>query len=677
MITPQKKMGFIAFFFLWGGLNLLFQEGLAQKNASLPEKKKTSDYNITSRKALEYFLEGKKQMQYRDYKTAASFFRKAIALEPEFTNALYGLGASIYLSNYVTTSHGYYFRGAIAEIIPYLEKVILKEPEQYPLAQYYLAHAYMQNHQYAQAVRFFESFLQINLKQPLENKIATENLKKSKYAQKAIQKPIQFKAINLGDSINTEGDEYNPSLTADGKLLFFTGRRKDATGGFNKFYQNYCEDFYYSKLQANGWSQALNLGQPVNTHYNEGGSSISQDGEAVYFTSCERKDIIGRCDLYMASINGKDWQEPRNLGKKINSVYYDAQPCLSHNGKFLYFVSDRPGGVGNNDIWVSEKIGGQWQEPKNLSATINTPGNEYYPFLFPDGRTLFFVSDGHDGFGGMDVFVSTLDENNQWSSPKNLGYPLNTAGDEHAFVLSYDAKTAYLATNNLPGKGNMDIYTFELDESLRPKPVTYVRGWVRDSASQKNISASIAFIDLQTGDTLRKATTNPMSGTFLLSLPLYRHYAAYVEAPGYIFKSIYFDLQKALPTPYEINVYLSPLAKGKVFALNNIFFEIDSDELKTESFVELQKLYDFLSIKPQIHIEIQGHTDNTGQEEYNQKLSLLRAESIRKYLLKKGIAADRLSVKGFGATQPIADNSTEEGRKQNRRTVILITEGKE
>jgi outer membrane protein OmpA-like peptidoglycan-associated protein len=670
-------MGCIGLFFLCIAFNLVFEQILAQKNANLPKKKKTADYNIASRKALEYFLEGQRQMQYRDYKTAASFFQKAVALEPEFINALYGLGASIYLSRYVTTSHGYYFKGAITEIIPYLEKVIQREPKQYPMAQYYLAHAYMQNHQYAQAVPLFESFLQLKLKQPLENKIAAQNLKKSQYAQQAIQKPIQFKAINLGDSINTEGDEYNPSLTADGKLLFFTGRRKDATGGFNKFYQNYCEDFYYSKLQNNGWSKALNLGQPVNTPYNEGGSSISQDGQTVYFTSCERKDVIGRCDLYAAFINGKDWQEPRNLGPKINSVYYDAQPCLSHDGKWLYFVSDRPGGIGNNDIWVSEKIGGRWQEPQNLGPIINTPGNEYYPFLFHDGRTLFFVSDGHDGFGGMDVFVSTLGENNQWNPPQNLGYPLNTAGDEHSFVLSYDAKTAYLATNNLPGKGNMDIYTFELDERLRPTPAAYVQGWVRDSATQKNLSASITFIDLQTGDTLRKITTNTVLGTFLLSLPLYRYYAAYVEAPGYLFKSIYFDLKQASSRPYEINAYLSAVNKGKALTLNNIFFEIDSYELKKESFIELQKLYELLQAQPRIRIEIQGHTDNTGQEEYNQKLSLLRAQSIKKYLQEKGISADRLSVRGFGATQPIADNSTEEGRKQNRRTVIIITESQE
>ncbi|MEM9932736.1 MAG: OmpA family protein [Bacteroidota bacterium] len=628
------------------------------------QKIKPSDYGISSKKALNFFLEGEQFTQWRDRENAIKAYEEALALEPDFSHAHFRIGVNAYvLKEY-------------EEALPHLEKVAELTPGLFKPLPFYLAESYFYTENYEKSLEPYSTFLDKGEGRRKDLSRASVNYLKARFASRGVQNPVDFEPINLGEDINGPGDEYLPFLTADDQFLLFTSKRPDGIGKYDPRLGDYPEDFFFSEKIDGKWTASKNLGPPINTPYNEGASSISQDGRKIFYTACNREDGFGSCDIYVSYREGNTWSEPENIGPAVNTTAWESQPCLSHDEKTLYFTSLRGGGVGGRDLWYSTYENGKWTPAVNMGTPINTPGQETSPFIHADGKTLYFSSDFHPGFGSKDLFFSRLEEG-KWTKPKNLGYPLNTVADESNIFVSSNGKLALINSTREGGFGKSDLYEFEMDQKIRPQLATFVRGTISDSLTTTPVYAHISMIDLATGDTIRDIYSDKINGKFLMSLPLEKNYAAVVQAPGYLFSSKNFSLKGVEEeTYYDLAIALMPIQKGAQVVLSNIFFESGSYELKKASNAELQFLVNYLKQNPGLTIEIQGHTDDVGSPSSNQSLSQKRAEVVKDYLLQSGTSTDRITAKGYGESQPVADNATEEGKAANRRTEFKIIEVK-
>ncbi|MBR1517326.1 MAG: OmpA family protein [Bacteroidales bacterium] len=536
-----------------------------------------------------------------------------------------------------------------------------------------MADILLEQHAYEGAIQHYEAFLKKDQKHPRWQETAHKGIATCRFRMQALANPVPFNPENLGMAINSMDDEYLPALTVDGQTLIFT--RRFPANRQTISHAPLEEDFYISTLVDGQWTKAKRMSEPVNSHDNEGAQCISQDGRIMFFTACGREDGAGRCDLYMCTRKGEKWSQPRNLGPAVNTPAWESQPSFSIDGHTLYFSSDRKGGYGGMDIWKTSFSGGKWSTPENLGPTINTSGNEISPHIHYNDHTLYFSSNGHAGMGGMDIFRSERDAKGQWQTPVNLGYPINTEGDESSMIVAADGRTAIYASDRLRGYGKQDLYMFELPEAVRAIPVTYQKGVTFDRKTNKRISASVEVIDVATGDKVAATTSDGTDGRFMVSLPANATYALHVSAKGYLFYSENFDFHAGIDeVPPTLQVPLSPIEVGEEITLRNIFFETAQYTLLPTSDAELKTVVALMKNNPSIHIELAGHTDNVGNADYNQTLSENRAKAVYNYLTSHGIAADRLRYKGYGASRPVADNATEEGRAQNRRTTLQIIE---
>ncbi|MDX5446988.1 MAG: OmpA family protein, partial [Bacteroidota bacterium] len=317
---------------------------------------------------------------------------------------------------------------------------------------------------------------------------------------------------------------------------------------------------------------------------------------------------------------------------------------------------------------------GYWKKAQRLPGKVNTPFKEESPFIHFDGRSLYFGSDGHPGMGGSDLFVSRKQEDGTWGEPENLGYPINTPKSEFSLIVDPDGRTGYFASDRDGEKGYMDLFMFELPLSVRATPVAWVKGVITDRKTGKPLKAELQFLDLANGDLFTK-TESDVNGVYFAVLPVDADYALNISKPGYLFHSENFSLiQQPENRAFPLDVKLSPIQKDVKVKLNNVFFATDSYELRPESKVELNKVVEFLDLNPNVIVEVQGHTDNEGSSAYNLQLSKKRAASVVDYLKSQGIASARMKSAGFGDTQPVATNETEEGRQANRRTEMKIIE---
>lgn len=472
-----------------------------------------------------------------------------------------------------------------------------------------------------------------------------------------------FTPLNMGDSVNSNVSEYYPALTIDNQQLVFTRR----VGNRN-------EDFFETRKSGEGWSTARGLTGQINSNLNEGAQSISLDGQWLIFTGCNFPDSYGSCDLYISYNTPAGWTDPENLGPKINTEFWESAPSLSPDRRDLYFASRRSDGFGGSDIWVSHRLpNGRWSEPENLGPEINTSGDESCPFIHADNQSLYFTSNGLSGYGGDDLFVARKGPKGSFSLPQNLGYPINTIENEGSLVITADGTTAYYASDRADSRGGLDLYTFTMREGVRPTKTIWIRGTVRDSKTKKGLPSAVELTDISTRQVISLVETDE-TGNYLITLPTGRDYAFNVNRKGYLFYSESFQLsQRAPDSTYVIDIELQPITKDASIILKNIFYETGSKELNTSSEVELDKLVQLLKDNPSLRIQINGHTDAVGKASDNLALSNARAQAVVDYLVKKGIQPARLSFKGFGATQPIADNNTEEGRAKNRRTEVKVT----
>jgi len=504
------------------------------------------------------------------------------------------------------------------------------------------------------------------------NNISPNTRKAATYRQKTYQfavdytkneaiKNYQFQPQNLGDGINTSESEYFPSLPIDGKELIFTRRLN-----------NHNEDFFLSESNTAGWEKARRLNGSINTDANEGAQMISQDGQWLVFTGCNRPNGAGSCDIYISYFTPQGWSEAINMGNKINTEEWESQPCLSPDKRDIYFASRRPGGFGGADIYVSHlQANGRWSDAENLGPSINTTGDEQCPFIHADNQTLYFTSNVLPGYGDEDLFVVRKSDNGSWEIPKNLGYPINTIDREGTLFIAADGKTAYYASDRAAGKGGLDIYSFDLREDVRPSKTLWVKGKVFDKKTSEGLPSAVELIDLNSKQLISKVQTDE-KGNYLITLPVGKDYAFNVNRKGYLFFSDNFSLTTTSPDSTEKNIPLQPIEVNASVVLKNIFFDINKYEIKTTSQVELDKIVQLLTDNPTVKIQLAGHTDNIGNAADNLKLSENRSKAVINYLVNKGIDAKRLSPKGYGASQPVADNKTEEGRAINRRTELKV-----
>ena len=507
-------------------------------------------------------------------------------------------------------------------------------------------------------------------KKPPKNPTSLESAQKRKrsyefaveYAKNNSIKNYVFAPQNVGGNINTAESEYFPSLTIDGKELVFTRKLKGSN-----------EDFFYSRKKNDSWEISIPLEGNLNTTLNEGAQNISQDGQWLVFTGCERPTGYGGCDIYISYLTQQGWSEAVNLGGVVNSDQWDSQPCLSPDKKELYFSSRRFGGFGGSDVYVSRlKPNGRWSEPENLGANINTPGDDQCPFIHADNQSLYFVSNGLQGYGGNDLFVSRRGYGGAWEKAKNLGYPINSISDEGTLFIASDGKTAYYASDRNDSKGGLDIYSFEMRQDIRSNKTLWVKGQVSDKKTTKGIASSVELIDLTTKQIISKFQTDE-TGNYFITLPVGKDYAFNVNRKGYLFYSDNFLMANRSPdTVYQKNITLLPIERDASVVLKNIFFDVNKFELKPESQVELEKLIQLLTENPALKIEISGHTDNVGKPADNLLLSNNRAKAVVNYLVSKAVPAQRLTAKGYGETKPMADNKTEDGRALNRRTEMKV-----
>lgn len=489
--------------------------------------------------------------------------------------------------------------------------------------------------------------------------------------------PTMPAPVNLGPTVNSAQDESAPTLDPTGRTLYFTSQRRSRLSRENgSDSAGWGENVWRTNRTSAGWSAPEMLPEPINTRQNTAAASFSGDGQTMIYAICGQTGGVGSCDLYEATLSGDSWSVPRNLGNVVNSSAWDANPRITADGNAIYFASERTGGYGGSDIYVTRRNRfGEWGIPVNLGASINTPESEARPFLAQDGKTLYFSSSGHPGFGGRDIFVSVWD-NDRWGEPRNLGAPLNSPGDDQAFTIAGSGEVGFYTSNRAGPNTDTDVFQVTIPDDMRPAPTVIVAGTVTNAATRAPLTAWVLVEDIQSGELIASFRSNEATGRYLVVLPTGRDYSVAATSSGFFFRSERFTVpDSARFTEIARDIQLSPLVRGTRVVLNNVFFETGSATLSAESRTELRKVLELMTSNPTIVIEVGGHTDNVGAEAANMRLSHNRAMAVREYLVQAGVPGSRVQAKGYGQTSPVAPNDTPEGRQANRRTELIIVDG--
>ncbi|MFN8115683.1 MAG: OmpA family protein [Bacteroidia bacterium] len=586
----------------------------------------------------------------------------------------------------------------------YLEKAISlngKIPEDAP---YFLGWAFQFQLKWDDAIKYYQMYLTLLNADAKANAIAIEDVNKKigecKIGKAEVANPQRIFVDNLGPNINTSYPEYSAFISADESMMVLTARRENSTGGKLDEGDNWPFEDLYQSFKVNGkWTPVQNFGPLVNSPEHDATSGLSSDGTTMFIFKYKEKD---GGDIYVSNLVGNTWSKPEHMNKNINSKWHESSVSLSYDAKRLYFISDREGGLGAGDIYYSDKdVKGEWGPAVNIGPSLNTKYGEEGVFIHPDGKTIYFSSKGHKNMGGYDIFKSTF-ENGKWSEPQNLGYPINGPDDDVFFVISGSGNHGYFASSKQGGYGDKDIYKitflgpekppvvmnednllasvaapvseFKAEKIVSSGPkMTILKGVISDSKTYKLLEAAVELIDNSLNEVIATFKSNSTTGKYLVSLPSGKNYGIAVKKDGYLFHSENFDLKASEEfQEVEKDIALKPIEVGQSIILKNIFFDFDKATIRPESANELDRLIKLLTENPTLKIELGSHTDSKGSDEYNQKLSQSRSQSVVTYLIGKGIATDRLVAKGYGETVPVATNDTEAGRQENRRTEFKI-----
>jgi len=618
-----------------------------------------ADYSTDSRRAIKLYEEANLLIRRRVFDEAIELLNKAVKKDETFIEAHLKLAFCYELLRNVDAQQYH-----LEQVISHNEK-----EEKYKNVLYTLARVYFSQGKYDEARRMLERFGQYKIDhQKLEREVARLE-QDLRFVEEHIRDTLNIDPRPLSDSVNAFELQYFPVLTADEEKIFFTRRLGQDFG--------HDEDIYFCEKKPDGsWSAPRSISPNINTRYNEGTCTISADGRVLIFTTCSGRIGFGSCDLYFSTFDGAEWSEPQNLGSNINGRSWESQPSLSADGSTLYFVSDRGGGEGKRDIWISE-LGedGNWTKAWNAGPDINTPEDEVSPFIHVNGFTLYFASKGFPGYGRFDLYM-TEQTSEGWSQPENLGYPINDHNDQVSLFVTTSGARAYYA-HEMKKNGiytESRIYTYEIPQEIRiAAKSNYLKGKVIAADTEEPLKAAIQLYDLNNDKLISEFQSNPQTGRYYSILTEGKKYALYVESEGYLFESRTFDYTGGnFEDPIVQDFELKPIRKGVKTVLNNIYFDFDSYKLKSSSRTELDKVANFIQSHPKLNIEIAGHTDNVGEKTYNQKLSEDRARAVYEYLVDLGVDPDQLIYKGYGQSDPMVPNDSEEAQSKNRRIEFIV-----
>lgn len=652
----------------------------------------------------------------KNYQQALDAYLQALEINPDDAAVNLKVGMS------------YLYSETKSKAARYIDKAYRLNPGINDEINYHLGVAFQNTNEFKKAIDQFEQF-----KKKKKNlaAIADQKISECRIADSLSQWELNVVIEDLR-TVNSNFNDYSPLISADGNTLIFTSNRtedeREAAAG-----KNY-EDIYITHKVNGIWEVPKKISENINQKFNDAAASLSPDGKTLFLYYED-----GGGDIYYSRLEGTEWTKPKALGHNINtSMFWETSASISSDGTKLYFASNRPGGFGELDIYVSElDKKGRWDKAKNLGPLVNTAGNEDAPVIHPDGKTLYFSSDGHPTLGNSDIFVSEF-KNNKWNKPENIGWPINTWEYDGFFTISEDKTQGYYSTLKEGGLGEADIYSITfLQPKYKPRPkvdpidiniqnpdvvvaadnkpkpenkpaekvepsvkpaheateeedfvdpmvhehkeqriVTLLKGKVIDEITADPLRATISLVDNNTKRVLSRITSDAVSGDFELVIPHGGNYGVTTEMPGYLFSSINFNLPKfAEYQEIDTHIIMVRAEVGSKVILKNIFFDVGQFALKNESLAEIEKIQELMVTNPHLKVQINGHTDNTGTAAANKTLSLKRATSVVNYLVEHGVESDRVSAKGYGQERPIVSNDDEiGGREINRRTEIEITE---
>jgi outer membrane protein OmpA-like peptidoglycan-associated protein/tetratricopeptide (TPR) repeat protein len=669
------------------------QSVLAQKNVDFEKK------NFTSRKPA--FKEAMKNIKHGDeyynrgdgyFSVALEYYLKANIFNADNGFLNYKIGVCYLKSSEQQKALRYFVKA---------EKLLYNVA---PDIHFRLGEAYQVIYKFDEAVEEYNKFKNGLSPEELntQKNLITKRLEECGQAKGMIADSVRVFIDNAGEEINTKYNEYSPVITTDESVMYFTSKREGSVGGNVNKFNEFDEDVFSAVKDGDKWKKAENLKQ-FNTKMNDGVLGISPDGQQLYVYQ-----PYNGGDVFVSKRKGDKWMQAKDF-KKVNTPDHECAITFSPDNNTVYFCSNTQkfkDHFGGYDIYSCKKNKkGKWENPVNLGSVVNSSYDEVDVFMHPDGRTLYFCSNGHKNIGGFDVFKTTLKDDGTWTEPENLGYPINTPLNERFFVMSGSGKHGYYSSAKLGGMGGYDIYkiTFlgpekqsllsnedfllagfakpikekvEIEQSvdIKTSRLTVVKGTITDGtvATFSPLEADIEISDNATGQLISTNKSNAASGKFLLTLPSGKNYAITVKKQDFLFHSENFNLP-ATSTYQEVNVdiKLMKIQKEAKIVLRNVFFEFGKSSLQPESFAELDELIEIMKSNPKLKIEIGGHTDNKSSRAFNLTLSEKRAHSVVDYMAKK-IDPSRLSFKGYAFDFPVASNDTEEGRAQNRRVEFKI-----
>jgi outer membrane protein OmpA-like peptidoglycan-associated protein/tetratricopeptide (TPR) repeat protein len=602
----------------------------------------------------------------KNYREAERYLEKALRYDAHYADALYLLGELKLRQREIVKTQ-------------FLWSLLVEEcPNYKPEIPYFLGVMYLEDNKLNKAIPLIEQFLANPERDFGYDKEAKAALEEAKLKKSLLENTVAFDPKPV-QRISTTADEYLATISPDQRTIYFTRRsRKVNRKAGPATTARLVEEFCASSLQASGqFEEGAPLPSPFNTSYNEGGPSITADNTELYFTVCEDLDGYKNCDIYYTEKDAYGyWSTPRSVGDHINRIdSWESQASITANGDWLYFTSDREGGVGGLDLYRCHRLeDGTWSAPDLLDGRVNTRYDEKSPFIHSDSQTLYFTSNGHPGLGGFDIFYAKAIDST-WQAPSNIGYPINGEEDDLGLFVSLDGKTGYFSSNSLRANTGWDLYSFEMPEAARPEEVFLVQGNLDVAEGASLEDATVKIKNLKTKE-LTEVKVDLETGSFarVVKREEASDYIVKVEKKGAAFSSRYLSADELKLRPnVETSLELAPMEVGREYTLNDIQFESNSSKLNPAARSIIEEFALFMKDNPELSADIQGHTDDVGDDESNLRLSKARAQAVYEYAISIGIEASRLSWHGYGEGKPLADNATEEGRAKNRRTVFVIT----
>lgn len=604
------------------------------------------------------YKKAKRLAEDRRFSESTKYLKKAIADQTDYADAYYLLGKIYFLKeNYDKAEENF-------------ELAINYCPMYSPSVYSSLAEIKFNNKQFEKSIKYNKTFLQFMGVDEEKKAEARKQIKLASFYHKMYSNPVPFNPKPVY-GISTSNDEYLCAMSPDNETSYFTRRHSKQKVGMLR--PETVEEFTFSKFENGQFQKGVEMPYPFNMRKNEGGPSLSVDNRELYLTVCSNLKGYNNCDIYYTYKKYDNWSDLEKLKFPINKPdCWESQPTISSDGKTLIFSSIRPEGIGGADLYsVTKDDNGNWGEI--ISLSVNTKGNEKSPFLHPDSETLYFSSDTHLGLGGLDIFYCKKDSTGRWSNPLNIGYPINTEKDDLAFFVSADGKTAYFSSNKLSGVGGWDLYEFSLYKKARPEKIMFLRGEVKGEHEEMLFDAIVEVKSIKTKK-VQQIKVNQETGEYVgvVKVDDDEDIMVTVKSKDYAFNSRYISSENISSAPQDFNFEMQSIEEDKAFRINNIYFDSDAFELNEQAKIILNSFIDFMDFNSTIEVAIHGHTDDVGDELSNQELSAKRAKQVHDYLIAGGVPVERLSYKGYGESQSLVPNDSEENRAVNRRTEFYV-----